>query len=337
MQDNNSKKTLFKFAIPALLILILLAVGSFLFHPFGLFASKSNSSAISSTKSGLDVDAKTKAAPENKVKLSDKELEKKSQQFNSLLKQTRSAKGALSGKELEFNWYMGYWDAESKKACGIDTPTLPKETGSAEIPKTLKDLIPAPAKAIDSKKNRIVYEKYKVDGPLVYPQVKDQFVANADGTIDFNKKINDPELANPSVESLNAMQLKLLDGATLLPIAPNPGELGNAFIQGHSSNYPQLKSDWNQIFTPFQEKSMVGDSFAIYDCEGRKLIFKVFEAKEIADSADEAWRDYADKRVVTLQSCILKKRADGTIHPDTRWITRGELDLDATKKANGVK
>ncbi len=336
MQQNNSKKTLFKFAIPALLILVLITVAGFLFR-LGPFAVKpNNSSAVSSAKL-LDVDAKTKGAPENKIKLSDKELEKKSQQFNSLLKQTRSAKGAFSGKELEFNWYMGYWDAESKKACGIDTPALPKDAGSAEIPKTLKSIIPAPAKAIDNKKNRIVFEKYGVDGPLAYPQVKDQFIANSDGTIDFNKKINDPELANPSMESLNAMQLKLLDGATLLPIAPNPGEIGNAFIQGHSSNYPQLKSDWNKIFLPFQEKSKVGDTFTIYDCEGRKLIFNVFEAKEIADSADEAWRDYSDKRVVTLQSCILKTRPGGTIHPDARWLTRGELDIDATKKANGVK
>lgn len=331
MQENNSKKTLFKFAIPLLLIIVLITVIAIL-NPLGWGKKPTPTATTAATSSKLlDVNATTKAAPENKVKLSDKELEKQSQQFNSLLKQKRSAKGAVSGKELEFNWSMGWWDVEGKKACGIQIPKLSADAGSAELPRTIRELIPAPASPVDGKKNRIVYPEYKVDGPIVYPEVKDQFVANADGTINFNQRENDDSPTSP-------IQMKLRNGATLLPISPNPGDIGNSYIEGHTSNYSYVASDWNLIFAPFKEKSEPGETFFIYDCVGRKLVFKVFEAKEVIEPAgDEAWKDYADKRVVTLQGSVLKTRKDGKLYPDARWLTRGELDLEATKKANGVK
>jgi sortase (surface protein transpeptidase) len=328
MKETNSNKTLFKIAIPVLLIIVLLAI---LFMLFGPKANTQQNTNTSTSSKLLDVKATTKSAPEKTAKLSDKELEKKSQQFNSLLKQKRSSIGAVSGNELEFNWYMGYWDAESKKTCGIETPGIPSDAGSMDIPVTLNSLIPAPEKPIDNKKNRIVYERFEVDGPVAYPQVKDQFVSDEAGVINFNEKMDDTAKNSP-------MQQKLLEGATLLPIAPNPGELGNAFIQGHTSNFRDVISDWNYIFTPFQQKSEVGDEFFIYDCEGRKLIFDVFEAKSVREpAADEAWQDYPDRRVVTLQGCILDTREDGSIHPDSRWLTRGELNLEKTKEANNIK
>jgi hypothetical protein len=330
MQENNSKKTLFKFAIPTLLIIVLIVVITIL-NPFGWGKKPTLISSVTSSSKVLDVNATTKAAPENKVKLSNKELEKQSQQFNSLLKQKRSAKGAVSGKELEFNWSMGWWDVEGKKACGIDIPKIPSDAGSAEIPKTIRELIPAPEKPVDSKTSRIVYPEYNVDGPIVYPNVKDQFLTNPDGTINFNQRENDDSVNSP-------IQLKLREGATLLPISPNPGDIGNSYIEGHTSNYSYVASDWNLIFAPFKEKSEPGETFFIYDCQGRKLVFKVFEAKEVIEPAgDEAWKDYPDKRVVTLQGSVLKTRKDGKLYPDARWLTRGELDLEATKKANGVK
>jgi Sortase domain len=323
MNSNNSenpKKNLYRFGIPALLVLILLAVIVIL-NPFG---SGNKTSATGSKSISDTTNASVLEKPKVEAALSNKEDEKKSQQINSFLKQKRKNNG------IEFNWYMGWWDVEAKKACGVIIPNVSADSGVAEVPKNLlRDLIPAPKKP--EKKNVIQYPDYKIEAPIVHTNMEDRFQKNSDGTLNFNITSSGEDLGG-------AIQKKLESGPITLAMSPEPGEIGNSYISGHTSNYDSVVSDFKTVFKPIERKSKPGEVFYIYDCLGRKLAFKVFEAKEIdGNDADQAWRDYSDKRVVTLQGSILVTRADGRLYPDKRWITRGELDLEESKKLNAGK
>ena len=320
-QPTSGKKNLYKFGIPVLLIVILMVV-VFALNPFANPANKTAQTSSKSTQ--LDVNATTLEKPKVEAKLSNKEDEKKSQQINSILKSKRKNNG------IEFNWYMGWWDVESKKACGINIPNVPADAGAAEIPSNpLRDLVPVPAKP--EKKNIVSYPQYSVEAPIVYTNMEDRFAKNPDGTLNYNQIIGGDDVNS-------TIQKKLNDGPVMLAMSPQPGEIGNSYISGHTSNYNYIDSQYKTVFKPLERATKVGEKFYVYDCEGRKLAFTVFESKEIDQGdADQAWKDYSDKRVVTLQGSILVTRADGKVYPDKRWITRGELDLQESKKLNASK
>jgi sortase (surface protein transpeptidase) len=325
----KNNKAIFKFAIPVVLIIVLIAIVGFVINSGSKKSETNTSSNSSSVKASVDMQASELEKPKKEVAYSSKEDDKLSQQVNSLLKQKRFNK-------YEFNWYMGWWDASAKKKCNsdgttINMPKMPADAGSIEIPKKrLMDIIPLPTKPektsiIEYPKQGSVSEDVKV--PLVYTNLEDRFEKNADGTINFNKTFSDDPIGSP-------IQQKLRKGVILEPMAPQPGETGNAYISGHTSNFKQVDSKYNEAFKPLESKTKAGERFYIFDCEGRKLSFKVFEAKEIrAEDTEEAWKDYPDRRVVTLQGSILKQ-VNGVLQPTHRWLTRGELDVEDTLKIN---
>lgn len=322
---SPKNKALYKYIIPAILVLTLIGIVSFVL----ISGNKSNTSAnYSKSSSSYDLLASELEKPKNESKLSDKEDDSKSQQINSLLRVKRQS--PIS--DANFVWYQGWWDVSAKKQCNSDgttisIPKLPADAGAVDIPKErLADIVKVPAKP--EKKNFISYPAHKVEVPLIYTNLEDRFTKNQDGSINFNKTIPDD---SPD----SALQQKLKKGVILEPMAPQPGETGNAYISGHTSNYSFVDSAYNQAFKPLESSTKVGEQFYVYDCEGRKLVFDVFEVKEIkSNDTDEAWKDYPDKRVVTLQGSILKTRADGKLYPDARWLTRGSLNLEETTKAN---
>jgi hypothetical protein len=311
-QVTPKNKVLYKYVIPGVLVLVLLLVGFFLFKG----NSKPTETSKSTSSVATDLNSKPLESPKNTAKLSDKENDKLSQQMNSVLKVQREN----SENKIKYTWYQGWWDVNEKLACGIEMPKMPADA-STEIPKDrIQDIIPVPAKP--EKKNMVIYPDYKVEVPLVYANLKDRFEVKADGTINFDKTFSDDSVDSP-------MQKKLKGGVILEPQAPQPGEMGNAYISGHTSNYSFVDSAF---------KTKVGEKFYIYDCQGRKLAFTVFESKKIsAGDTDQAWKNYEDKRVATLQGSILETRKDGKLYPDSRWITRGELDVEESKKLNSVK
>ena len=336
LSDLTKNKAVLKYAVPAVLVILLIAIVSVVLNSGSKSTPVVNNKSSSSSSVAVDMNASDVEKPKKEATLSDKEDDKKSQQINSLLKQKRKNK-------IEFVWYMGWWDVASKKKCNSDgttiaIPNIPSDAGSAEIPKQrLTDLVPVPSKP--EKKNIISYPEYKVEVPLVYTNLDDRFEKNSDGTINFNKTYSDDSAKSP-------IQQKLKKGVILEPMAPQPGETGNSYISGHTSNYSYVDSQYNTAFKPMESKTKVGEKFFVYDCEGRKLVFDVFEAKEItADDTDQAWKDYADKRVVSLQGSVLKKCAGGLeqacanqgcqgVCPTHRWITRGVLNVPESLKAN---
>ena len=129
------------------------------------------------------------------------------------------------------------------------------------------------------------------------------------------------------------IQIKLRDGVVHLteevhPYSVMPGEIGNSYIVGHSSNYSWVKSNYNEIFKPLEKRTQVGEEFIIYDKYGRELKFKVFETILIEETdTATAFKLFEGRRVVTLQTSVLTWRG-GVLIPTHRWLTRGELVLD---------
>lgn len=194
-------------------------------------------------------------------------------------------------------------------------------------PKLLSTLVKTPEKC--EKKNWLLYPKYNVEANLQNQSFEEFFEKDADGKIDFSRPIQEKQadINAGNYESVPIQKL-LKTGIVHVPITPQPGEVGNSYIVGHTSNFASVKSEYNTIFKPFESKSEVGDEFYIFDHRCRKLKFKVFEVKAIKSAEiKEAYKTFEDKRVITLQGSILEY-VNGYLEPTKRWLTRGELVLE---------
>lgn len=81
------------------------------------------------------------------------------------------------------------------------------------------------------------------------------------------------------------IQASLLKGIVHYPGTANPGETGNAFFTGHSSNYVWVKGDYNNVFALLNE-IVVGDKVTVY-WEGQKYIYQAYDIKVVSPS--ETW------------------------------------------------
>lgn len=213
--------------------------------------------------------------------------------------------------------------------------------GQSEIEKALNDEIlfnrDRPLNSIIPKpinprfKGFLTYPEYNINVPLVFSRLQDLFETSSDGSLkrDSNNQFipiveNKEELARGNYESVPVQRL-LRDGVVHLAHSTQPGEIGNSYIVGHSSNFSSVQSPYNNVFKPIEKRSKVGEEFIIYDKDGRELKFKVFEVLEIQeDQTDIAYKDFGDRRVVTLQTSVL----DANFQPTKRWLTRGELIIE---------
>jgi hypothetical protein len=181
---------------------------------------------------------------------------------------------------------------------------------------TLDFIKPIPENA--TQKNLLVWDEYNIKVPINYASFQELFQANENGLVDFDKMVNNDPIDSP-------VQTLLTKGIVHLPISPLPGEVGNSYIIGHSSNYSSVKSDYNFVFAPLVEKTKNDQVFHIFDYAGRDLTFKVIESVAVKE-ADvlEAYKNFGDRRVVTLQGSILET-VNGKSLPTKRWLTRAEL------------
>jgi len=231
-------------------------------------------------------------------------------------------------KEANGVYNMGFISSLRLKDVGIAIPV--KVTPETEMidrnrlnpiqSKPLEDIIPTPNNP--KIKNQLIFEKYNIKTPIQYSSFTDVFGVNDNGSINFR---SDPRQTNFKDET--PIQKKLREGIVHLAISPLPGEEGNSYIIGHSSNNSSVKSDYNEIFKPIESKSQIGDEFTIFDDQGRELKFRVFETLAVEDNdAESAYKNFGDRRVVTLQASIVSKR-NGKTAPYQRWLTRAELVL----------
>jgi hypothetical protein len=196
-----------------------------------------------------------------------------------------------------------------------------------EEPKPLSTLIKVPEKC--EKKNWLSFPKFEVEANMQNQSFDEFFEKDVNDKIDFDRPIQEKQadINAGNYESVPVQRL-LKTGIVHVPITPQPGEVGNSYIVGHTSNFASVKSDYNTIFKPFESRSEIDDEFYIFDHQCRKLKFKVFEVKAIKSAEiKEAYKNFGDKRVVTLQGSILEY-VNGYLKPTKRWLTRGELVLE---------
>jgi hypothetical protein len=188
----------------------------------------------------------------------------------------------------------------------------------------LEEVVKKPEQGI--KTSYLIYPKYRVQAPIQYGDFKDLFQTRTEGGFNFN---GEPIDQNP-IEA--PIQQKLKDGIVHLGYTVQPGDVGNSYIVGHSSNFGSVKSDYNTIFKPLESKTEIGEDFMIYDRYGRELMFCVFEALKIqeADIAT-AYKEFPGERVVTLQTSILGWK-NGQLQATHRWLTRGKMCNETTVK-----
>lgn len=97
------------------------------------------------------------------------------------------------------------------------------------------------------------------------------------------------------------IQDELIDGVVHYPQTALPGNYGNVFITGHSSNFPWIKSDFNDIFALLGDLE-VGDEFYI-DYQGRRHEYVIREKFEVSPSDVSILNQPADERIATLMTC----------------------------------
>jgi sortase (surface protein transpeptidase) len=81
--------------------------------------------------------------------------------------------------------------------------------------------------------------------------------------------------ANNSVEWNKIFMKELENGIVKYPGSADPGEIGNSFIFGHSSNYAWAKGDYNDVFALLNNLT-TGDEIIVYFHQ-KKFVYSVRE------------------------------------------------------------
>ncbi|GAB4147021.1 MAG: hypothetical protein OHK0017_08250 [Patescibacteria group bacterium] len=164
--------------------------------------------------------------------------------------------------------------------------------------------------------NTIYYKEAKITAPVIESELSDLFESDSKGQLDFNRQRKD----DTPVQNL------LAKGAVHLAFSPAPGEIGNSYLVGNrnSNLTEELKIPVTEHSASFRFLNLAkkGDVFYIYDKQGKKLSFKVFETitTSTTDSAT-AYANFENRRVVTLQTTTYNDLGK----ENGRLLVRGEL------------
>lgn len=103
------------------------------------------------------------------------------------------------------------------------------------------------------------------------------------------------------------IQNNLTQGAVHYSGTAMPGEVGNSFITGHSSNFWWIKGSYNYIFLNLN-KLTIGDQLKIYH-NGNKYVYQVSEVKTV-EPTDVSVLEQTSTPTLTLMTCT---------PPGTNW------------------
>ena len=245
--------------------------------------------------------------------------------------QQRAMEVDLTGVELtktlkRYGFNMGFVGSDFPRDLGFEIPveqssqtretTDASELESLGIPTPLEEVIPAPQNP--QFRNRFVWEQYSIDAPINYASFADIFLTTEDGDFLLDQYVDNNPVDSP-------VQTKLKEGLVHLPFTPAPGEVGNSYIIGHSSNYSTVNSDFNFVFAPIINKVSEGETFTIFDNYGRELNFNVIDTQVVREEdVSKAYVKYGEKRTVSLQGSILEQTSQGLM-PTKRYLVTGEL------------
>jgi hypothetical protein len=185
--------------------------------------------------------------------------------------------------------------------------------------KTLESLYPKPNPVL--RQNFVSIPDYQINAPLVYAGFDDFFNKNADGTFNFDS------VQELSDRFTSRLQILLKDGIVCLPFSPFPGDIGNAYCVGHSSNFADIISDYNTVLKPIEGKGNIGQIIKVWDPYGRELNFRIFNSEKIeATDTQKAYVPSPGKvRTITLQTSVVSYRVSEGWQPYERWLVRAEL------------
>jgi Sortase domain len=303
MNDQNKSNKTIKILVN-LISLLLIGVGAFLLIQRFVLEPKDAAPSIAQ-------EVPTPPKPEE-IKKRSFQVDETGLELTKVMKRNGFNMGFLwSGfyKDLGFelpvtttNQYRDAKDEQEYKSLGLPVP--------------LEELVPAPENP--TTRNKIVWPQYEIDAPIIYSGFEDIFVKDASGKFNFSEFVNNDPVDSP-------VQTKLKDGVVHLPFTPSPGEVGNSYIIGHSSNYSFVNSDYNLVFANIINKVQKDEEFTIFDNQGRELKFKVIDTKALKEAdVDAAYTKFEEKRTVSLQGSILEQTPEGIL-PTKRYIVVAEL------------
>ncbi|OIP23112.1 hypothetical protein AUJ93_02155 [bacterium CG2_30_33_46] len=114
-------------------------------------------------------------------------------------------------------------------------------------------------------------------------------------------KINvDAPLAEAASNKEQDMLLALQGGVVFYPTNSRPGEKGNVFVVGHSSNYRWAKGDYNYVFS-ILNKISESDLITIY-YNGTKYVYKVFEVIVVSPKEVSVLNQTKDS-IISVMTC----------------------------------
>lgn len=117
-------------------------------------------------------------------------------------------------------------------------------------------------------------------------------------------EIPDDKLKKGDYDGLEKdIQNSLLRGVVHYPGTVEPGQLGNAFFTGHSSNYVWIDSKYNDVMALLEEL-VVGDKVTLY-WRGKKFVYQAYDIKVV--NPKDTWvlqqsgNEYPS--IMTLMTC----------------------------------
>lgn len=99
----------------------------------------------------------------------------------------------------------------------------------------------------------------------------------------------------------NIFMRELEKGIVRYPGTAKPGEKGNAFIFGHSSNYPWMKGEYNSVFALLDELSF-GDEVIVYFNQ-KKYTYIIKEKKVVKPGNVKVLDRDPEKKELSLMTC----------------------------------
>lgn len=142
--------------------------------------------------------------------------------------------------------------------------------------------------------NTPAHARRDFNGSLTSSKLVNQLVIPALG-------ISAPILFADSVDE-KTFQALLKNGVVHYPQTALPGEVGNVYIFGHSSDYWWESGNYKTVFEKLP-KIKIGDSITLFDSRGQQFTYEVYETKVI-EPTDTAVLDQTtvSTKTLTLQT-----------------------------------
>lgn len=112
----------------------------------------------------------------------------------------------------------------------------------------------------------------------------------------------------PSTADEATIQTYLQSGVAHYPGTARPGEIGNVFITGHSSNFWWIRGGFNYVFLNL-DRLVAGDQAIVYH-NGNKYVYTVSQ-KKVVEPTETSVLAQTDRPILTLMTCT---------PPGTNWM-----------------